>query len=60
MIRLDTIFGDIMWLTRASPFINWGERDRAKAFRSKAAALSAIVQLRPHLRVGGKLSAEPF
>jgi len=47
-----------MWLTRDFPFIEWGERDRAKVFRSEAAALSAIVRLRPHLRIAGKLSAE--
>ena len=60
LIRLHTIFGGVTWLTRDFLFIEWGERDRAKVFRSKAAALSAIVRLRPHLNIAGNISAEPF
>lgn len=36
LIRLDTAFGDVAWLTRDFLFIEWGERNHTKAFRSKA------------------------
>ena len=60
LIRLDTTAARAMWLTRDFPFVSWGERNAARVFRTKAAAVSAMVRLRHRLHIAGELIADPY